>query len=184
MSNSAAILAVREPKEWKSVPGYDSYEVSDTGLLRSTKLSKEPKVLNGSVSRDGYVKYLLIGDEDPENDRLPVYASILVLELWVEERPEGMWANHIDDNPANNSLENLKWSSPKETEATRDLPEGSNRYGAKLTELQVKQMRLKKRAGMTLRALAEEYGMAKDVVWRICDGRLWKHVPMEGADVK
>jgi len=184
MSNSAPVLAVREPTEWKGIPGYDSYEVSDTGLLRSTKLSKAPRILNGSVSTDGYVTYMLIGDEDPKNDRVPVYAQSLVLEMWVGERPEGMWANHIDDNPGNNSIENLKWSSPKETEATRDLPEGSNRPSAKLNELQVKQMRLKRRAGMTYPALASEYGMAKDSVWRICAGKTWKHVSMEGLDVK
>jgi hypothetical protein len=124
---------------------------------------------------------MLIGDEDPENDRLSVYASILVLESWVGERPEGMWANHIDNNPGNNALENLKWQTALSVTQTgaRNLPQGSNRYNAKLTELQVKQIRLKRRAGMSFPKLSAEYGLTKDSIWKLCSGRTWKHVPME-----
>ena len=174
--NIPSVRAIREPREWKGIPGYDAYEISDTGLLRSNK-KRESKILNGSATPPGYIQYKLIGEE--KGDFRYVYAQELVLELWDKERPQGMWANHVDDDPGNNAIENLKWSSPKVTNATRNLPLGEDKYFAKLTEQDVRDIRRKRKEGATYPALAEEYGMARDVLWRACMGKTWKHVLSE-----
>lgn len=181
MSNSAAVRAVREPTEWKGVPGYDSYEVSDTGLVRSYKNSK-PRILGGATSPTGYIAYKLIGEE--KSDFRHVYAQEIVLELWVGERPTNMWAGHIDKDNGNNAIENLKWMTPFEACQGRDVLVGEDRSQAKLTEKDVRNVRLKRKAGVTYQTLAEEYGLAKNTLWRLCVGRTWKHVSMEGLDVK
>ena len=112
-------------ERWLSVPGYPGYEVSDQGRVRSldrevrsrwgTPKTLKGKILsqrlvggNGSIGR--YRACTLFRD----GERKPVTVHILMLETFVSPRPEGMWGCHRDDNPANNSLENLYWGSPSE----------------------------------------------------------------------
>lgn len=41
---------------------------------------------------------------------IPVYVGEEVLKAFVGPKPEGATVMHIDGNPANNNLDNLKWS--------------------------------------------------------------------------
>lgn len=53
---------------------------------------------------------------------------------------------------------------------------GQEHARAKLTETQVKVIRLKKRAGLTLEKLARQYSISAMNVSHICNYQSWKHV--------
>lgn len=92
---------------WKPVPGYEGhYEVSDEGQVRSLR-RRVPIILAASVGKRGYrVADLRVGGV-----RRARYVHQLVLEAFVGPRPGGMITRHLDDNPLNNRLENLRYGT-------------------------------------------------------------------------
>lgn len=101
-------------EEWKPVVGHEeSYEVSDLGRVRS--LDREVPCFNGTrrmkgrilkpgPNNSGHVT-VAIGQR---NSRL---VHTLVLEAFVGPRPEGCDSLHLNHNPKDNRLSNLKWGT-------------------------------------------------------------------------
>lgn len=100
---------------------------------------------------------------------------------------------HLDHNKANNEVSNLKWvtqkeqiehnkQSPKVREAiARKIHTGAT--AKKLDEKKV--IRLKKelwdpKRKLTMKKLAEKYGIAEMNLYRIKSGEMWFHVHVEG----
>ena len=104
-------------EEWKPIPGYEGlYSVSDQGRVRAEAkvtlrngivqprkqrmLSPVPLPsghLKVRLTRDGHVKAFLV--------------HRLVLLAFVGPCPEGMEGCHLDDDPKNNRLSNLRWDT-------------------------------------------------------------------------
>ena len=97
---------------WRSCVGFDLYEVSNTGRVRSLKYrnTNSPKIMRPWVNDLGYAKVRMTGPLGPVNR----YVHSLVAEAWIDNplgKPE---VNHIDGNPSNNSPENLEWVTSQE----------------------------------------------------------------------
>jgi hypothetical protein len=111
-----------EEENWKPVVGAESaYEVSDTGRVRSlsrrvrlvtrqagetTRLVPE-RVLRPGPTRSGHVS-VAIGKG---NSRL---VHQLVLEAFVGPCPSGCEVLHLNHNPADNRLSNIKYGTRSE----------------------------------------------------------------------
>lgn len=104
-------------ERWLPVSEFPGYEVSDQGRVRSLDrvvLSRwdTPKRLKGKV----LVQVIRGGrwgcDLYRDGKRRPVLVHVLMLEVFVGPRPEGMYGLHRDDDPDNNRLENLYWGTP------------------------------------------------------------------------
>lgn len=107
-------------EEWRPIQGYEElYEVSNLGRVRSldrvvnrngAKVSRKGRILR--PGKDGY-GYLLVGlSEDGKKKLFSVHR--LVWEAFNGKRPEGMQINHIDEDKANNRLDNLNLMTPKQ----------------------------------------------------------------------
>lgn len=64
----------------------------------------------------------------------------------------------------------------------RSIPDGlqsrGDRHpGAKLTSLDIPEIREKSRGGMTIRSIAREYGVSRNAILQIVRGRSWTHIP-------
>lgn len=106
-------------EEWRPVVGYEKYyEVSNFGGVKSrdrvveTKagwtMNRRAKLLSPNIHhRSGHLSVQLTGDAGLKR----VWVHRLVLEAFVGPCPEGSHALHFDDNPKNNSLENLSWGT-------------------------------------------------------------------------
>lgn len=108
---------------WKAVVGFEEhYEVSSLGRARSLP-NIRPNPLTGGASQfpgkiltpvksGGYYRIYMKGKR---------YAlHRLVCETFHGPSPEGKpWALHWDDNPENNTPENLRWGSTEENEADK-----------------------------------------------------------------
>lgn len=101
---------------WKLIEGYGGlYEVSDLGNVRS--LDRVVETSNGQVreyrgkelaknpDKNGYLRARLAR----KGNQSIFFIHRLVLEAFVGECPEGMKTRHLDGDPANNRLSNLKW---------------------------------------------------------------------------
>ena len=91
----------------KLIKGYSNYYIYDTGEVVNELTHK---ILEGSVSENGYKYYRLSKD----NKKIMYYAHRLVAEYFVpnpEHKPE---VNHKDCNKTNNHYKNLEWVTGQE----------------------------------------------------------------------
>jgi len=107
----------------------------------------------------------------------------LLLEAFIGPCPTGMTARHLDDNPVNNSLDNLCWGTAKENAQDKKRNGhqvvGSQQNGAVLNETQVLEIRQRYewyKPGCTMRELAREFGVSQIAVFNIVHRKTWTHV--------
>jgi hypothetical protein len=97
----------------------------------------------------------------------------LILETFVGPCPEGHETLHLDDNPRNNRLENLRWGTRKENHSTIRWRRGEANGHSKLTEDDVRAIRASTESNC---ALARRLGVADTSISRIRNHKTWKHL--------
>lgn len=99
-------------EEWKSVVGYEGlYEVSDFGRVKSLPRKwAKGGMLKPAPDEWGYSTVGLCKNGKRKTNRI----HILVMQTFNGECPEGCEVEHIDGNPSNNCLENLRYVTHKE----------------------------------------------------------------------
>lgn len=194
----------RKKERWRDVVGYEGlYKVSSKGRVKAvsmfiTKVVKTCSECGNRYFRDKQVtryNYLKLSANDKGYSHVKLYkggkgkfksksAHRLVLEAFVGPCPEGLQCRHLDGNPSNNKLSNLKWGTRKKNMADREKhgrhDKGSNSVKAKLTEADIPiiRKRLKDanyRRGI-LTAIAKDYKVDAATIRDIRDGLTWKHV--------
>lgn len=188
-------MANQSPETWKQITSLKGkttrkYAVSSHGRLASydedihTKLILKPHLNSGfpliSVNCNGKSTALFVHHA--------------VAEAFLKKRnARCSHVIHLDHNKSNNDVSNLKWvtqkeqiehnkQSPKVLQAiARKIHTGAT--AKKLNEKKV--MQLKKelwdpKRKLTLKKLAEKYGIAEMNLYRIKNGEMWFHVHVEG----
>jgi AraC-like DNA-binding protein len=174
---------------WKPVPGFDGYEVSNKGRVRSylanftgTRM-EEPRLKSfSSVNKGGYMSAPLMRNGEMVLRKL----HHLVLEAFVGPRPEGMQTRHLDGNPANNCVENLAWGTAKENGEDRvrhgsSARSGNRRRGeqsanAILTNERVERIKERLAAGEHYVEVARTEGLHPAHVYSLGTGKSWRHI--------
>jgi hypothetical protein len=90
-------------ERWKPVVGFERFEVSNEGRVRSPS----GRILNARTSTGNYHVVTFNINGRKETRRI----HRVVLEAFVGPAPEGTFGCHIDGNPANNRLSNLRWDT-------------------------------------------------------------------------
>lgn len=97
--------------EWRAVPGYSPYQVSENGDVRKRKGDKW-KLLKPSVSHWGYH---VINLRDESNVKKQVRVHRLVCSAFIGVAPVDLpYVNHKDGVKTNNLYTNLEWCNVKE----------------------------------------------------------------------
>ncbi len=176
--------------EWKKIPGYSDYEVSETGEIRSIERTKkyksgrviELKAKNKKLRKhpvNGFLMTDLIDDKGKRNTVYPHKAVALAFIANKHPRKQKI-VIHVDGDIANNSVENLRWSSYSESirigfeTGKRDNstlwqkrrlkygPKGGNKSMGRPDPLDFGQKKrikyLRDEKGFTLQQLATKYG--------------------------
>lgn len=106
---------------WKALPGYeDRYEVSDLGRVWSIWNPEFPRtgvLMRPNVDAKGY--HLLTIWRDGRNRKIGVHR--LVMWTFVGPQPRGIEVRHLDGNPANNRLSNLRYGTSSENAADKAI---------------------------------------------------------------
>ncbi|KAE8275699.1 MULTISPECIES: HNH endonuclease signature motif containing protein [Enterobacter] len=90
---------------------YENYEVSNYGTVRNTK---NGKVLEGGISKSsGYRKVSLSVGNKGSKKTVTHEVHRLVAETFLGQH-KGLVVDHIDDNPLNNEVSNLRWITQSE----------------------------------------------------------------------
>jgi hypothetical protein len=148
--------------DWTDVPGHPGYRVTSAGALRGPR-----SVLRPMVMPTGH-QYVITGA------RRKLWVHHAVLLAFVGPRPVGQECRHLDGNPANNSLQNLRWGTRLENSHDKQRHgtelRGEAKPDARLTVAQVRAIRLDTRAARTV---GREYGVSHTAVLRIRRGERW-----------
>jgi hypothetical protein len=178
-----------EVEEWRAVPEWPAYQVSNLGRVRSVdRVLKRPKgrdlIFKGRVLSTAGSAYPQVNLNDTAHGRSAVIrVHILVLIAFVGPRPPGMECRHLNDVKTDCRLVNLAWgtSSQNHGEDRRRngrLTIGSRHGMARLNEQAVLAIRYALRnAPYGRRALvARLYGVSDATVADALSGRCWTHV--------
>ena len=92
--------------------------------------------------------------------------------------------NHIDGNKANNHVDNLEWTTPKENtiHSHQVLKHMRNQNSeknsmSKLTEEQVIEIIHRCSCGEKDKEIAKDYGVSRETITSIRLNKSWKHIP-------
>jgi hypothetical protein len=133
-------------------------------------------------SKDSWGRYLLV-DLVIDGRRKHCRVHHLVMAAFVGPRPSGLQVCHLDGNPLNARLDNLRYDTPSANEADKrrhgTSPHGARCGQAKLTDEQVEQIRAIGRA-VPQTAIGALFGIDQAQVSRILTGKAWVY-PYCGA---
>jgi hypothetical protein len=168
--------------QWRIVPSFPIYEVSENGdLRRLTSRGSRPAGFQLTPRRNvgGYLEYVLTIDGVTMKRRV----HRLVAETFIGPQPSSRHqVAHGDGNQSNNHYSNLRWALPAENSADR-VKHGTQTRGeasgtAKLLPEDVSRIREALFFGANQSQLARAYGVRQGTIWSIGAGRLWRHLPL------
>lgn len=88
-------------EEWRPVPGWPDYSVSNLGRVVSHKRREDRELVGGLVN--GYRRVIVTAP----GERKYVAVHRLVVLAFVGPVPDGLEVRHLDGDPLNNDLSNL-----------------------------------------------------------------------------
>ena len=172
------------PEQWRVVPGWEMYEVSTLGRVRSlartvTNSLGVTQTFKSFIRKtapncNGYPFFSVQAKERPHTNLLVHRA---VLEAFVGECPLGWECAHWDGDRTNARLSNLRWDTPYGNCADK-LRHNTHRRGdrsnfARLTWYLVREIRSLPKDS-TLHEIAEAYGVTDMTIHGVLNWRTWR----------
>lgn len=167
-------------EEWRSVPGFDAFEVSSLGRLRRVRSCRgtpaaEKKPTQGP---DGYWRTSL----EQKGRRRDVTLHRLVCEVFHGPSPtRKSCVAHFDGDKSNNAASNLRWATYSENETDKRRhgkdQRGERNGAAKLDAAIVRYIRsLDLSARGAAAQAAREISVSPSVICNIRKRKSWTHV--------
>jgi len=170
--------------EWKAIPGIEYYEASSDGQIRS--LSRFHKIGLDGFIRDGCIirprkdkdGYCLV-EIHQDGVRLTRKVHRLVAMAFIDNPNNYPLVMHIDDNPSNNHVLNLKWGTHKHNQDDASL-KGSLSAGRehlrKLSDDDVRKIREHIANGMGNTAIGKLFGVTCGAIYAIRINKSYRHI--------
>jgi NUMOD4 motif/HNH endonuclease len=183
-------------EEWRSIPGFPEYEVSNLGRVKSlSRISRrkrngfttKEKLLKGNIQtleqRKRAYRRVRVTLTDRDGKRHYEKVAHLVLMAFVGPKPAGMWSLHGDGNSLNNTLDNLRWGTAKENRAdsvrheTATRPPrliGENHPNTHLRREDIEEIRSFRKTHGVLAKLARRFSTSSTTILRIRQNKVWR----------
>lgn len=163
---------------WKDIPGYEGkYQASTFGRIRSLDRqiiqigrggkpfvrSMKGRVLRpGKYNRSGHLSVVLGRGTNG------IQVHYLIALTFIGERPEGYDIRHLDGNPQNNRIENIKYGTRSEN--ILDVYRQGNKWRNTSKEQAVEIKELLKNKELKCTEIANIVGVTDNVVYHISNG--------------
>lgn len=171
-------------ESWKTIIGYENYEINSSGAVRRRTKSKNGVfdvgfVLKSRLDKYGYLTVALYKDSAKSGKTITVHS--LVLLCFLGPRPQGFEINHKDGNKQNNHISNLEYCTSEENRNHAIkmglTSRGEDHYKAKLNNAIIHEMRrlyyIKK---LPVSILHRKFGISKTHFLRCVQGKNWQHL--------
>ena len=165
---------------WKQVRWYKNcYLVSSLGKIK--RIGKGQGVVLGRIlkqypDKDGYKTVVLTKNCIQRMKKV----HHLVLQSFVAEKRKGRQTNHKNGIKSDNRAENLEWVTGKEniqhSYENGFHPRGEDHWASKLKNHQVLEIRKRTKAGEVHQDIANFFGICRQLVSEIGQGKRWKHL--------
>lgn len=176
---------------WRKIPGFDGYEASSLGHIRSLdrfrlytkqvgksriKIRRlhKGRILKPGRSTSGHLSVSLGRNGGSKG------VHVLVLLAFIGPAPKGHESCHNNDDPSDNRLSNLRWGTRSENlfDAVRNRkkPIGERVAASKLRDRDIPRIREASARG-DIAALAMELNVNESTIRQVRYGRTWKHIP-------
>lgn len=181
MTNSRNKGAQFERRELDWLPNYD---ISSDGIVRRNSAprkgpgrNKETPYRLSVFARSGYPSVrVCLPDGTPKSFTV----HRLVCEAFNGPPPKGHVVAHNDGNPENCHASNLRWATQKDNHADK-IEHGTHLVGSaignsKITEGDALRIRKMRAEGLSLKHIAEHFGLTIAATHCVCSGKTWAHV--------
>ena len=163
-------------EEWRPVVGFEKYEISSHGRVRSYVRPAKPRILRPWATCNGYQ---VVGFSSPNGYKKKALHQV-VLEAFIGLKPDGMEACHNNGIRSDNRAENLRWDTRAGNFADK-LAHGTSNRGenhgmAKLRDRDVVIIKMLIRSGKPVPHIASKFKVSKTTIKRIRRGFNWNHV--------
>jgi hypothetical protein len=167
--------------EWRIIPEFPCYEVSEDGLVRRAKPGirggQVGKLMKPYIREDGYRMYILRASNRSFHRKAHQLVALAFIGPPPFPRAE---VCHNDGTRTNDHYKNLRWGT-RQSNADDMVAHGQSNAGvkhplAKLTEEQVREVRTLRKAGVRQRVIAEKLGVAQTTISKIDRGIRWASV--------
>ncbi|MHB8084294.1 MAG: NUMOD4 domain-containing protein [Dehalococcoidia bacterium] len=169
-------------EQWKDIPDFPGYQVSNHGRVRSYKnkngrrLESTPQTILKPVIIKGYANVSL------SIDGIQILKKIhrLVLETFIGPCPDGHEGCHNDGIPTHNCLFNLRWGTKSDNYQDRHA-HGTHNMGtkngrAKLSDGQVREIRKLYCEGYSQSQIGRLFSLTQASISSIVLRKQWAHV--------
>lgn len=115
---------------WADIPGFDSYQISNTGLIRNIRTKNLVKIYRRLASKEcNHWRPIVVIRKEGQRKSYTFHLSRLLWEIFKGPIPDGMVIDHIDHNPFNNTWDNLRLCSRQDNVRNRRKSVGkSSKY--------------------------------------------------------
>lgn len=178
---SIAVTGPQDAAEWRAIPGWLAYDVSNDGQVRRVVQSRGARggrILKPLLNRKtGYFSVCL--SRQSFQKRIDVHRLVAITFLGDPPSVRHLIA-HADGNRTNNCVVNLRWATQSEnlSDCVRHGTAmiGSRNPATSLVELDVQAMRRMKGLGIPRSVIADGYGLHRRQVFKILARENWGHV--------
>ena len=144
---------------WKDIEGYEGYQISNMGNVKSLKFGKEKILKLIKDKSNGYLRVGLYKEGKLKNH----YVHRLVAEAFIENHNNFREINHRDEDKANNCVSNLEWCDRKY----------NINYGTRTEKTSKRVLCLEtNKIYPSLKEVQRQTGFAKSNISNACNGKL------------
>lgn len=170
---------IKTMEKWKSVIGFENYQVSNFGNVRNLKFISVNDIVNSknltlSTTTKGYFRVTLYG-----KTRRHFQVHRLVAIAFIPNPDNKREVNHKDGDKTNNNDWNLEWNTPKENvihawdNGLNHALKGEENGFSKLTTDNVIEIRNSQMTGVFL---SKKFNVSCAHISRIKLNQVWKHI--------
>jgi len=167
-------------EEWKNIIGYDNYEISSCGRVKSTKYSNV-YIQKQRLTKDGYVKATLTINSKAKEFTI----HRLVAKYFIDNPLNLETVNHKNGMKTDNNVANLEWMDRHSqlqhayNMGLKKPMQGINNANSKLSSYDIKYIRehyMVRSQEFGTVALGLKFGVDNSIIGKVVKGKTYKNI--------